>query len=56
MELSKKQNEPLRLPEDFAQKMEDIKLIKSALEQLTKDFNLVCLFFSQTSFNIVLVN
>ena len=41
MELDKKQNEPLKLPEDFAQKMEDIKLIKTALEQLTKDFNLV---------------
>ena len=41
IELDKKQNEPLKLPDDFAQKMEDIKLIKSALEQLTKDFNIV---------------
>lgn len=40
IELDKKHTEPLHLPEDFAQKMEDIKQIKSTLEELIKDLNI----------------
>ena len=40
-ELNNNQSQPMRLPDDFGQKMDDIKKIKASLDELIKNFNIV---------------
>jgi hypothetical protein len=46
----------MRLPDDFAQKMDDIKKIKASLEELIKNFNIVISVLRIEKINQQLIN